>query len=90
MGRMADDEQIEKWIVQAIEKHGGMILQAKLRQAVRKVAGTAEEPSRHSIEASMKSLMDKGTVSAVEQQSAWRGRGSGRTEADLYYKLNRK
>ncbi len=87
---MADDEQIEKWIVQAIEKHGGTILQAKLRQAVRKVAGTTEEPSRHSIETSTRSLIDKGTVSAVEQQSAWRGRGSGKTETDLYYRLNRK
>jgi len=87
---MADEEQIEKWIVQAIEKHGGMILQAKLRQAVRKVAGTTEEPSRHSIEASTRSLIDKGTVSAVEQQAAWRGRGSGKMETDLYYKLNRK
>ena len=86
---MANDEQIETWIVQAIEKHGGMILQAKLRQAVRKVAGTTEELSRHSIEQRTRALIDKGTVSVVEQQAAWRGRGSGRLETDVYYKLTR-
>ena len=84
---MADDEQIQKWIVQAIENHGGMILEAKLRQAVRKVAGITEELSRHAIEQSAKALIDKGTLSVVEQQAAWRGRGSGKMETDLYYKL---
>lgn len=87
---MADDEQIGKWIVQAIENHGGMILQAKLRQAVRKVAGVTEELSRHSVEQATRALIDKGTVSVVEQQAAWRGRSSGKVETDLYYKLARK
>ncbi len=87
---MADDEQIEKWIVLAIESHGGMILEAKLRQAVRKVAGAAEDLSRHAIEQHARALIDKGTLSVVEQQAAWRGRESGRVETDLYYKLVRK
>ncbi len=87
---MADDEQIGKWIVEAIEKHGGMILQGKLRQAVRKVAGAAAELTSHAIEESVKALIDKGAVSVVEQPVPWRGRGSGRVETDLYYKLARK
>ncbi len=87
---MADDETIQKWILQAIERHGGMILQSKLRQAVRKAAGTTEELSTESIVRSARALIDKGTLSVVEQRAPWRGRDSGKVETDLYYKANRK
>ena len=87
---MADADRIEKWIVEVIEKHGGTIAEAKLRHAVRKAAGPAEELSSQSIEKSVRGLIDKGTLAMVEQQAAWRGRGSGKVETDLYYKLIRK
>jgi hypothetical protein len=87
---MADAELIEKWIVEAIQKHGGMILEAKLRHAVRKAAGSTEELSTGSIEKSTRALIDKGTVSVVERPAAWRGRNPGKVETELYYKLTGK